>query len=110
MSIKLTEAAATQIKVLLTEASLPEATAGLRLGVTGGGCAGYSYTFDLGKEPAHFDSVFEQFGARVFCDKKSYLFLNGTEIDYQKTTMSQGFVVKNPNSKGSCGCGSSFGV
>ena len=110
MSIKITEAAATKIKELLKEQNLPEATAGLRFGIIGGGCAGFEYVFDLDSEATKFDEIFEQSGSKVFCDKKSYLFLNGTQLDYQKTVMSQGFVVINPNSKGGCGCGRSFSV
>ena len=110
MSLKLTLAAADKIKELLKEKQSSETTGGLRLGIRGGSCAGFEYTVDIADKPSLFDIVSEEFGASVFCDKKSYLFLNGTVIDYQKNLMSQGFVFSNPNSKGSCGCGKSFDI
>ncbi|SRR5579871_1895972 len=109
MSITMTEKAAEKIKELVKERNLPE-TAGLRLGIKGGGCAGFEYVVDLSNEATKFDVVSESHGARVFCDKKSYLFLNGTEVDFQRTLMVQGFVFKNPAAKGGCGCGTSFSI
>ncbi|HZU97536.1 MAG TPA: iron-sulfur cluster assembly accessory protein [Planctomycetota bacterium] len=109
MAITVTEKAASKIREILKERNLPQ-TGGLRLGLKGGGCAGFEYIVDLANEPTKFDLVTELEGARVIVDKKSYLFLNGTEVDYQKTLMGQGFVFKNPNSKGNCGCGTSFNV
>lgn len=110
MSITITEAAANKVKELIKEANFSPDIAGLRFGIIGGGCAGFSYNIDLEDKPTDSDNIFEQFGVKIFCDKKSYLFLNGCEIDYQKTVMAQGFTIKNPNSKGGCGCGSSFSV
>ena len=109
MAITMTEVAASKIKEILKERHVPD-TGGLRLGIKGGGCSGFEYVVDLASEATKFDIVSERDGARVICDKKSYLFLNGTEVDYQKALMGQGFVFKNPNSKGSCGCGTSFAI
>jgi len=110
MSITITETAATKIKELISEYDLPVETTGLRFGIVGGGCSGFEYKFELSENPEKTDQVFEQSGAKLFCDKKSYLFLNGVQLDYQKSVMSQGFVVTNPNAKGGCGCGKSFSV
>ena len=109
MAITVSEKAADKIKELVKERNLP-ATAGFRMGIKGGGCSGFEYIVDLSNEATKFDVVSECHGVKVFCDKKSYLFLNGVEVDYQKTLMAQGFVFKNPNSKGSCGCGTSFSI
>jgi len=109
MPITITEIAAAKIKELILEKKMPETT-GLRLGIMGGGCHGMEYRVDLVSVPDQFDVTFENFGARIFCDKKSYLFLNGTIVDYQKTLMTQGFVFTNPNAKGTCGCGKTFSI
>jgi iron-sulfur cluster assembly protein len=109
VAITVSEKAAEKIKEIMKERNLPS-TAGLRVGLKGGGCAGFEYVVDLSNEPTKFDMVAEKDGARVFCDKKSYLLLNGTEVDYQKALMGQGFVFKNPNAKGGCGCGTSFAI
>jgi iron-sulfur cluster assembly protein len=109
MAVLLSEIAAKKIKEILKERNVPE-TGGLRLALKGGGCSGFEYIVDLAPEPNKFDMITERDGARVFVDRKSYLFLNGTEVDYQKALMSQGFVFKNPNTKSSCGCGTSFNV
>lgn len=107
MSITITELAAAKIKNFIKEEKLPEDTAGLRVGVEGGGCAGFTQTLTLDKEKTDSDQVFEQFGVRIFCDETSYMYLKGTEIDYQENSLSSGFSFKNPNSKGGCGCGKS---
>jgi iron-sulfur cluster assembly accessory protein len=81
--------------------------AGLRVRVVGGGCSGFQYqrAFDA---PNPGDQVFEQDGVRVVVDPKSFLYLAGTEIDYVDGLTGAGFRLKNPNAKGTCGCGSSF--
>lgn len=109
MPITLTATAAEKVKEVLKENGLPE-SGGLRVGIKGGGCSGFEYVLDLAKEPSKFDIVSDTHGARVICDKKSYLFVNGSEIDFQKSLMATGFVVKNPAAKASCGCGTSFAV
>jgi len=82
---------------------------GLRVKVVGGGCSGLSYKMDL-DEKRDGDRVFERDGARIIIDRKSYLYLNGTELDYADDLMHAGFNLRNPNVKRSCGCGASFGV
>jgi len=107
MPITLTEKAAEKIKKLFSEHKMPE-TSALRVGIKGGGCSGFSYTLDVTPEPAADDQVFESNGVRVVCDPKSYLYLNGTEVDYSDQLLKGGFEFHNPNAKGSCGCGASF--
>jgi len=82
---------------------------GLRVKVVGGGCSGLSYKMDL-DEKRDGDRVFEREGARIIVDRKSYLYLNGTELDYNDDLMHAGFNLRNPNVKRTCGCGASFGV
>jgi iron-sulfur cluster assembly accessory protein len=82
---------------------------GLRLKVVGGGCSGLQYKMDL-DTPRDGDKVFENDGAKVLVDRKSFLYLNGTEVHYQEGLMESGFQLRNPNIKRSCGCGASFTV
>lgn len=107
MAIALTERAAEKIKEIFKSRDMPEGAA-LRVGVKGGGCSGFSYTLDVTDKPADDDQVFESSGLRVVCDPKSYLYLNGTEVDYDGDLLKGGFVFNNPNAKRSCGCGASF--
>ena len=107
--IQITETAAKKIRSLMAKQGITEG--GLRVGVKGGGCSGLSYTFGWEKEARFGDEVFEgSEGAKLFVDKKSLLFLNGTSLDYDTALISQGFVFNNPNAKQTCGCGSSFGA
>ena len=109
MPINLSESAAKEIKDIIKQQSLPEAETKLRVGVKGGGCSGFSYMLDLTEEPAgETDEVLESNGVKILCDMKSYLYLNGVEIDFKDEVMGRGFVFKNPNATSSCGCGSSF--
>jgi iron-sulfur cluster assembly protein len=104
--VSVTEAAAEQVKQLLTEE--PGKT-GLRLEIRGGGCSGMSYglSFDNAQEKDH---VTEVHGVKVFIDPKSAIYLKGTTLDFQSGLEGKGFVIKNPQAKSSCGCGSSFSV
>jgi iron-sulfur cluster assembly protein len=106
--IEITEGAASKIKSLMAKQGI--ADGGLRVGVKGGGCSGLSYTFAWEREPRLGDEVFEGHGAKIFVDRKSYLFLNGTVLDYDAALLTKGFVFHNPNAKQTCGCGSSFGA
>ena len=109
MPINLSETAAKEIKSIITSQGLPEAETKLRVGVKGGGCSGFSYMLDLTEEPAgEMDEVLESHGVKILCDMKSYLYLNGVEIDFKDEVMGRGFVFKNPNATSTCGCGSSF--
>jgi len=107
--IEMTETAAKKIRTLMAKQGIKEG--GLRVGVKGGGCSGLSYTFAWEREERIGDQVFEgPSGAKIFVDKKSLLFLDGTVLDYDTSMLSKGFVFNNPNAKTSCGCGSSFGA
>jgi iron-sulfur cluster assembly protein len=107
--ITISDTAARKIKTLMAKQGISEG--GLRVGVKGGGCSGLSYTFAWEREARVGDEVFDgPEGARIFIDKKSLLFLNGTVLDYDTNMISKGFVFNNPNAKTTCGCGSSFGA
>lgn len=103
--ITLSENAADKIKQLV--AGKPEA--GLRVKVVGGGCSGLQYRMEVDAARER-DKIFERDGARLIVDKKSFLYLNGTELDYAEELMSAGFRLNNPNVKRTCGCGESFTV
>lgn len=84
---------------------------GLRIGIKAGGCSGLSYVFAWEPAPKDGDQVFEgPEGSKVFVDKKSYRFIDGTTLDYDTSLVSKGFLFDNPNAKGTCGCGTSFSV
>lgn len=109
MPITLSETAAREIKTIIKQQELPEDNTRLRVGVKGGGCSGFSYMLDLTEEPkTDGDEEMDSNGIRILCDMKSYLYLNGTEIDFKDEVMGRGFVFKNPNATSTCGCGSSF--
>lgn len=107
-AIHLTERAAQKIRTLLEKEGVSPEVGGLRVGVQGGGCSGLSYAMRLDTQPRDRDKIFEEHGARVFVDPKSFLYLNGTTLEYEETLMRQGFVFQNPNAARNCGCGSSF--
>jgi len=106
--IHMTEKAAKKIIALLAKDGVSPETGGLRVGVQGGGCSGLSYAMRLDTQARDRDKIFESFGARLFVDPKSLLYLNGTTLEYEETLMRQGFVFQNPNAARNCGCGSSF--
>ena len=105
--ISMTDQAARKIQALAAEKGVPDA--GLRVKVVGGGCSGLTYKMDLDL-PRDGDKVFEHAGAKLVVDRKSFLYLKGTELDYKEELMASGFNLRNPNVKRSCGCGSSFVV
>ncbi len=104
--ISLTDGAVVQLKRLMTEKDVPE-NYGLRVGVKGGGCSGFSYLlgFDERKEK---DEVYEVNGITVFMEKAHGIYLLGMEIDWMEGLSNRGFTFKNPNATESCGCGTSF--
>jgi iron-sulfur cluster assembly protein len=108
MAITLTERAAQEVKTILEQQSLSSADTYLRVGVKGGGCSGFTYSLDLTDVKNDQDETFDNFGIQVVCDQKSYLYLNGTSVDFKDELMGRGFVFNNPNATSSCGCGSSF--
>ncbi|MED6336138.1 MAG: iron-sulfur cluster assembly accessory protein [Planctomycetota bacterium] len=107
--ISVTTRAVSEVKRILDEQSLPDNTA-LRVGVKGGGCSGFSYTLGFDDTVVETDQVLEVDGVRVVCDPKSFLYLSGTEIDFEDNLMGRGFKFGNPNANKTCGCGESFSV
>jgi iron-sulfur cluster assembly protein len=106
MALTLTEKASTHVKKLLEEQKLQGVF--LRMGVKGGGCSGLSYSLEFDSELGPHDKKFELDGVTVVCDAKSYLYLNGTTLDYVTEGLQGGFTFINPQAKSSCGCGTSF--
>jgi len=112
--ITVTPRAVEMIKKQIAKRGTPNTA--LRLGIRGGGCSGFSYVIEFHDgEPRAKDHVFDYKAedgtpVRVVVDKKSLVFLNGTELDWEQTLMQQGFKFGNPNEKTSCGCGHSFTV
>ncbi|HEV8376617.1 MAG TPA: iron-sulfur cluster insertion protein ErpA [Candidatus Polarisedimenticolia bacterium] len=104
--IGLTEKAAQEVKTLMANENLDGY--GLRVSVAGGGCSGLSYRLLFEKEAGKEDRVFEHHGVKVIVDAKSYLYLNGTTVDYSDGLNGTGFTFTNPNASGTCGCGTSF--
>lgn len=107
-AMTLTDAAAERVQALLAKRGKP--SAGIRIGVRTKGCSGLSYTIEYADERGKFDEVVEQKGVTVLIDPKATLFILGTEMDYVEDKLQSGFVFKNPNEKGRCGCGESFHV
>ena len=105
--ISMTDQAARKIQALIAEKGLP--SGGLRIKVMGSGCSGLTYKMNV-DQPRKSDKVFEHDGARLVVDRKSFLYLKGTELDYKEELMASGFNLRNPNVKRTCGCGSSFVV
>lgn len=104
----LTEPAAVKVReIMATQDPLP---AGLRIGVVGGGCSGFQYSMSFENQAGMMDKVFNFDGLKVFVDATSLMYLNGCVVDYVETLEAAGFKFENPNTKSTCGCGSSFSV
>jgi len=113
VGITLTERAAKELKTLIQQevaSSTLSPSAVLRLGVVGGGCAGFTYKMGFDETVGDDDRVVEVDGVRLAVDSKSYLYLAGTEVDYRDGIMGKGFVFNNPNAVHTCGCNHSFGT
>ena len=106
MAVELSPVAVKRVKELMESQNLENAF--LRMGVKGGGCSGLSYNLGFDTELRKFDKQFEVDGVKVVVDAKSYLYLNGTTLDYVAQGLTGGFAFVNPNAKASCGCGTSF--
>ena len=106
--LQVTERAIKRIRAAMAKESVSPEEGGLRLGVMGGGCSGLSYSIKFDTRSRERDRIYEFGGVRVFVDPKSFVYLQGMTLDYEETLMRQGFNFVNPNSKRSCGCGSSF--
>ena len=107
--ITITERATSEVKRIIEEQKLPGTTV-LRVGVKGGGCSGFSYTLGFDDTAGPADQIFESGGVRVAVDPKSFLYLAGTQVDFEESLMGRGFKFGNPNASKSCGCGESFSV
>lgn len=103
-----TSLAAERIKSMIEGRGKP--TAGIRIGVRTKGCSGLSYTLEFADKQEPMDEVVDTGGVKLLIDPKASLFLIGTEMDYEEEKLKSGFVFKNPNEKGRCGCGESFHV
>ncbi len=106
-TVTVTDRAAKRIAQIL--AKEPEGTA-LRVSVSGGGCSGFQYSFDLEKERGDDDTVIEKNGVEVFVDSVSLMYMSGSEIDFVDDLIGQSFKIRNPNAVASCGCGTSFSI
>ncbi|AFI86524.1 iron-sulfur cluster assembly protein [Aggregatibacter actinomycetemcomitans D7S-1] len=107
MSITLTESAADRVRKFLAKRGKG---IGLRLGVKTSGCSGLSYMLEFVDALNEDDQVFEQHGVKVIVDTKSLVYLDGTQLDFAKEGLNEGFKFANPNVKDECGCGESFNV
>lgn len=107
MGVTLTEKAAAHIQKFLDNRGKG---IGLRLGVKTSGCSGLAYVLEFVDVLDEDDQVFEQHGVKVIIDPKSLVYLNGTELDYVKEGLNEGFQYNNPNVSDECGCGESFHV
>jgi iron-sulfur cluster assembly protein len=113
-TLSVSQAAVDAIRANLAKRGTPEAA--IRVGIRGGGCSGFSYVIEFDDKPPRTGDLVLEFAeagkstARVFCDKKSLLYLAGSVLDWEKTLMFQGFKFKNPQEASRCGCGHSFTV
>lgn len=108
MALTISEVAAERVKTFLENRGKG---IGVRLGVKTSGCSGMAYVIEFVDEVNEAeDEIFECNGVKIICDKKSLVYLDGTEMDFQKEGLNEGFTFNNPNEKDSCGCGESFTV
>jgi len=107
MAITMTDAAADRVKSFLEQRGKG---LGLRLGVRTSGCSGMAYVLEFVDELDEDDVVFEDYGVKVIVDPKSMVYIDGTELDFAKEGLNEGFKFNNPNVKDECGCGESFNV
>jgi iron-sulfur cluster assembly accessory protein len=106
--VSLTPNAVSKVKEIMAQQN--PTPAGLRVGVVGGGCSGFSYSMSFENSPGMMDKVFDMEGLKVFVDATSVMYLDGCRVDYVETLEGAGFKFENPNVKSTCGCGSSFQV
>ena len=110
MMIQISDQAKNKIVALMSEAGHIIENTFVRVGVQSGGCSGLSYQLDFDEDKGEKDKVFEDKGVRILVDKKSFLYLVGTTLDYYGGLNGKGFVFKNPNASRTCGCGESFSL
>ena len=109
LGVSISELAATKIKYFAEKQGMKE-NIGVRVAVKGGGCSGLTYDLQITDQELESDKTIEQYGVKVMVDKKSYIYLGGTELEFSDGLNGKGFVFTNPNAKKSCGCGTSFSV
>ena len=109
LGVKISEKAAEKIKYFAKKEGLKD-NVGLRVAVKGGGCSGLTYDLAITDQERESDKIVEQYGVKVMVDKKSYIYLVGTELDFSDGLNGKGFIFENPNAKKACGCGTSFAV
>ncbi len=107
MGITMTDSAAERVQAFLESRG---SGVGLRLGVKTSGCSGMAYVLEFVDEIDDQDQVFESHGVKIIVDPKSLLYIDGTELDYGKEGLNEGFKFNNPNVKDQCGCGESFTI
>ncbi|MDA0768667.1 MAG: iron-sulfur cluster insertion protein ErpA [Chloroflexi bacterium] len=108
LTISITQEAAEHVRTFTRDAGKPDTN--LRVAVKGGGCSGLTYDLEMVDGPGENDKVISEHGVELYIDKKSYVFLAGTVLDYSGGLNGKGFVFNNPNAKTTCGCGTSFSV
>ncbi len=106
--VNFTSAAVKKIKEIMAQQN--PVPAGLRLGVVGGGCSGFSYSMSFENNAGMMDKTFDVEGLKVYVDATSAMYLQGASVDYVETLEGAGFKFENPNAQRTCGCGSSFSV
>ena len=107
--ITVTDKAKEKLTTLRAEGNHPD-SAFVRVGVAGGGCSGLTYVLDFDNEMKPEDKLFEDKGIKLVCDKKSFLYLIGTQLEFTDGLNGKGFAFNNPNASRTCGCGESFAV
>ena len=111
IGIQVTDKASKAVRRIAVKEGRETEDFGLRVGVKGGGCSGLLYVLSIVENtPMDTDRVVDDNGLRIFIDKRSYIYLAGTELDFSDGLNGKGFVFQNPNAKKACGCGNSFGV
>ncbi len=106
-SITISERAAKKISQIIAKEDINKV---LRISVSGGGCSGFQYGFDLEKSQKDDDLVFEKDGVRVIVDTVSIMYMDGSEVDFVDDLIGASFQIKNPNATAACGCGTSFSL
>jgi iron-sulfur cluster assembly protein len=109
LTVEISAKAAEKIKYFADKEGMTD-NVGLRVAVKGGGCSGLTYDLTITDKERESDKIVEQYGVKVMVDKKSYIYLVGTQLDFSDGLNGKGFIFENPNAKKACGCGTSFAV
>lgn len=108
--IKVSESASKRVAMLMEDDGFDPKTDYVRVGVKSGGCSGLEYVLNFDKNTTDTDKIFEDNGIKIAVEKKSYLYLVGTTLEYEGGLNGKGFVFNNPNAQRTCGCGESFSL